>query len=110
MIIWHVMLMQLCPCYIAQSLDKFRRLYCSPVWHSYLINDILRLEANERHATNYILSNQSQHYKSCLKPLAILLLMMQLELNDITFCEIISKSRSSNFNVMEYLNFLSSHN
>lgn len=90
------------------SLIRSRMLYCSPVWHPHLIKDITRLETIQRRATRYILPNQSQDYKSRLKSLGILPLMMQLELNDIIFFIKSFKSPSENFNITHYLNFLTS--
>ena len=57
------------------SLIRSQLLYCSQVWHPFLIKDISLLEHAQRRATKYILNDYQSSYKSRLLNLKLLPLM-----------------------------------
>ena len=67
------------------SLVRPHLLYCSPIWHPYLLADIRTLELVQRRATKFIINDTSVDYKSRLIQLELLRLMMELEIADIIF-------------------------
>ena len=46
------------------SLIRSQLTYCSIIWRPYLIQDITKLEKNQRRATKYILNDYSSNYKN----------------------------------------------
>ena len=83
-------------------------LYCSPIWHPYLLADIRTLELVQRRATKFIINDTSVDYKSRLIQLELLPLMMELEIADIIFLIKSLRSPSPHFNVYNFVEF-SSH-
>ena len=57
------------------SLVRSQLIYCSPLWHPYLICDISSLERIQRRATKFILNDNVSDYKTHLVKLNILPLM-----------------------------------
>ena len=84
------------------SLVRSQLTYCSPVWRSHLIKDIISLENVQRRATKFILNDFSSNYKLRLVSLGILPLMMQL---DVMFC---LKESSGSFNIHNFIQFCTS--
>ena len=72
------------------SLVKSKLTYCSPVWRPMFLKDVRSIENIQRRATKYnILNDYSSCYRSRLKELHILPLMMQFE---IILCDMLKKS------------------
>ena len=69
--------------YISLVLSKL--LYCSPLWHPYLLMDIKHLELVQRRATRFIMNDTSSDYRNRLIHLNLLPLMMEFEIADIMF-------------------------
>jgi hypothetical protein len=67
------------------SLVRSQLLYCSPVWHPYLLADVKCLELLQRRATKFIVNDTSMDYRNRLIHLKLLPLMMELEIADIIF-------------------------
>ena len=53
-------------------------LYCSPIWHPYLLADIRTLKLVQRRATKFIINDISVDYKNRLIQLELLPLMMEI--------------------------------
>ena len=73
------------------SLVRSQLLYCSPIWHPYLLTDVKSLELVQRRATKFIMNNSILDYRNRLIHLNLLPLMMELELADIIFLSSQSK-------------------
>ena len=67
------------------SLIRSQLMYCSPIWHPYLVKDINNLEHLQRRATKYILNDYIFNYKTRFLKLELLPLMYTFELSDIMF-------------------------
>jgi len=87
------------------SLIRSQLLYCSQVWHPFLIKDISLLEHAQRRATKYISDNYQSSYKSRLLSLKLLPLMYIYEINDIMFFIKSYKSPSDHFKISDYIKF-----
>ena len=89
------------------SLVRSQLLYCSSVWHPYLLVDIKYLECVQRRATKFIASNPLLDYRNRLIHLNLLPLMMEFELVDIMFLVKSVKFPSGHFNIHEFVQFCS---
>ena len=87
------------------SLVKSKLTYCSPVWRPMFLKDVRSIENIQRRSTKYILNDYSSCYRSRLKELHILPLMMQFEINDILFFVTCLKNPTESFNILKYVNF-----
>ena len=88
------------------SLIRSQVLYCCPVWRSYLIKDIKKLEQLQRRATNYILRDYNiSDYKTWLIHLRLFPLMYIFEISDILFLIKTYKHPTNNFNINTYISF-----
>jgi len=87
------------------SLIRSQLMYCSPVWHPYLVKDINNLEHLQRRATKYILNGYIYDYKARLLRLELLLLMYTFELSDITFFIKSIKNPTTSFNIYHFVSF-----
>ena len=74
------------------SLVWSQLLYCSPVWHPYILKDIRGLELVQRRATKFIVYNNDMDYRNRLLSLKLLPLMMEYEIADIMFLVMCLKS------------------
>ena len=94
------------------SLVRSQVLYCSSVWHPYLLVDIKYLECVQRRATKFIASNPLFDYRNRLIHLNLLPLMMEFEIVDIMFLVKSVKFPSGHFNIHEYFwdHFMSTFN
>ena len=72
-------------CSLYTSLVHSQLLYCSPVWHPYLLRDIRCLELVQRRATKFITNDPDMDYRHRLIHLKLLPLMMEYEIADIMF-------------------------
>ena len=92
------------------SLIRSKVTYCSQVWRPMLIQDIVRLERIQRRATKYITSDFNKlSYKERLVSLKLLPLMYYYELCDVLFFVKCIKCPDSSFNVLQFVNFVSSN-
>ena len=89
------------------SLVRSRLLYCSPIWHPYLLMDIKSLELVQRRATKFITNYTPIDYRDRLIHLNLLPLMMELEIADVMFLVKSLKFPSDHFNICDYLQFCS---
>ena len=89
------------------SLVRSQLLYCSSVWHPYLLVDIKYLECVQRRATKFIASNPLLDYRNRLIHLNLLPLMMEFELVDIMFLVKSVKFPSGHFNIHKFVQFCS---
>ena len=89
------------------SLVRSQLLYCSSVWHPYLLVDIKYLECVQRRATKFIASNPLLDYRNRLIHLNLLPLMMEFEIVDIMFLVKSVKFPSGHFNIHEFVQFCS---
>lgn len=89
------------------SLVRSQLMYCSSIWHPYLVKEIVRLERVQRRATKYILNDYRSDYKSRLVSLNLLPLMYILELNDVMFCVKSLQSPTRDFNIRDFITFSS---
>ena len=87
------------------ALVRSQLLYCSPLWHPYLICDISALERIQRRATKFILNDYVTDYKTRLIKLNILPLMYTYDLYDILFFIKSIQHPSNHFNISNYVNF-----
>ena len=87
------------------SLVRSQLTYCSIIWRPQNLKEIILLERVQRRATKWILSDFHSDYKSRLKNLNILPLMMTLELNDLSFFLKSFHSPTPNFNIMDFVTF-----
>ena len=86
-------------------MQRSQLLYCSPLWHPYLICDISALERIQRRATKFILNDYVTDYKTRLIKLNILPLMYTYDLYDILFFVKSIQHPSNHFNISNYVNF-----
>ena len=91
------------------SLVRSQLLYCSPIWHPYLLADVKSLELVQRRATKFIMNNSTLDYRNRLIHLNLLPLMMELELADIIFFVKSIKAPSDHFNIFDFVQFSSLH-
>ena len=82
--------------------------YCSQLWSPRLLRDIKTLEAIQRRATKFICNDYSMSYKSRLVHLNMLPLMSWFEFQDMMFLITCLKVPSDNFNIFDYVSFMSS--
>ena len=87
------------------SLVRSQLTYCSIIWRPQNLKEIILLERVQRRATKWILSDFHSDYKSRLKNLNMLPLMMTLELNDLSFFLKSFHSPTPNFNIMDFVTF-----
>ena len=87
------------------SLVRSQLLYCSPVWHPYLLKDIRALELVQRRATKFIVNNNDMDYRNRFLSLKLLPLMMEYEIADIMFLVKCLKSSSDHFNICDFVEF-----
>ena len=67
------------------------------------LKDVRSIENIQRRDTKYILNDYSSCYRSKLKELHILPLMMQFEINDILFFVTCLKNPTESFNILKYV-------
>ena len=91
------------------SLVRSQLLYCSPVWHPYLLADVKCLELLQRRATKFIVNDTSMDYRNCLIHLKLLPLMMELENADIIFFVKSVRYSSDHFNIFDFVHFSAHH-
>ena len=89
------------------SLVRSQLLYCSPVWHPYLLRDIRYLELVQRRATRFITNYSDMDYRNRLMELNLLPLMMEYEIADIMFFVKSLKFPSDHFKISEFVEFCS---
>ena len=94
-------------CSLYTSLVRSQLLYCSPVWHPYLLRDIRCLELVQRRATKFITNNPVMDYRNRLIHLKLLPLMMEYEIADIMFLVKSIKFPSDHFRFCDYFQFCS---
>ena len=87
------------------SLIRSQLLYCSQLWHPYLLQNISTLEQLQRRSTKFILNDYQSDYKSRLIKLNMLPLMYYYDLSDILFFIKSVKFPSSHFNITNYIQF-----
>ena len=83
--------------------------YCSTtcvcIWRQYLLKDITLLESVQRRSSRWILNDYKLDYKSRMKTLHLLSLMMVYELNNLLFFMKPIQSPSQSFNILDYVSF-----
>ena len=82
--------------------------HCSQLWRPQLFKDISALERVQRRATKFILYNASENYKARLRLLHLLPLSLWLELRDILFVIKCMQAPPDNFDIFQYVSFVSS--
>ena len=87
------------------ALVRSQLLYCSPLWHPYLIQDISALERIQRRATKYILNDYVSDYKTRLIKLNLLPLMYIYDQCDILFFIKSIQNPSDHFNIQTFIKF-----
>ena len=90
-------------------LVRSQLLFCSPLWHPYLLKDVKCLELVQTRATRLIINNPTLDYKDRLIQLNILPLMMDLKIAGIIFLIKSIKFPSNHFNIYNFIEF-SHHN
>ena len=90
------------------SLVRSRLVYGSPVWRPHLIKDIKLLESVQKRATKWILCDFASSYKTRLKSLNMLQLMMILELSDLSVFLKAIQTPSGFFDILDHVSFSSS--
>ena len=78
-------------------------MYCTPIWHPYLLKDILNIERIQRHATKFILNDYDSNYKTLLLTLKLLTLMYLFEFQNILFTVKSLKHPTIGFNILHYV-------
>ena len=91
------------------SLVRSKLLFCTPLWHPYLLKDVKCLELVQIRATRFIINNPTLDYKDRLIQLNILPLMMEFEIAGIIFLIKSIKFPSNHFNIYNFIEF-SHHN
>jgi hypothetical protein len=94
-------------CSLYTSLVCSQLLYCSLVWHPYLLRDIRCLEQVQRRATKFVTNNPVMDYRNRLIHLKLLPLMMEYEIADIMFLVKSIKFPSDHFRFCDYVQFCS---
>ncbi|CAI8031831.1 hypothetical protein GBAR_LOCUS18039 [Geodia barretti] len=89
------------------TLVRSQLLYCSSVWHPYLLKDIKCLEYVQRRATKIITNDHSLDYRNRLIHLNLLPLMMEFEFADIMLLVKSIKFPSNHFNICDFVQFCS---
>ena len=87
------------------SLVRSQLLYCSPVWHPFLLSDIRCIENVQKRATRFIINDSTLGYKERLMNLNLLPLMMYFEIADIIFMVKCIKPPTPYFNISDYVTF-----
>ena len=87
------------------ALVRSQLLYCSPLWHPYLIQDISALERIQHRATKYILNDYVSDYKTRLIKLNLLPLMYTYDQCDILFFIKSIQNPSDHFNIQTFIKF-----
>ena len=91
------------------TLVRSQLMYCTPIWHPYLLKDIQNIERIQRCATKFILTGYDSNYKTWILTLKLLPLMYLFELQDIIFTVKSLKSPTNGFNISHHISFSSSH-
>ena len=91
------------------SLVRSQLLYCSPVWHPFLLSDIRCIENVQKRATRFIINDSTLGYKERLMNLNLLPLMMYFEIADIIFMVKCIKAPTPYFNISDYVTFCSAN-
>jgi len=81
------------------TLVRSQLMYCTPIWHPYLLKDIQNIERIQRCATKFILTDYDSNYKTRLLTLKLLPLMYLFELQNIIFTVKSLKSPTKGFNI-----------
>ena len=89
------------------SLVRSQLLYCSQIWHPYLLVDVKAIELVQRRATKFIVNDTSMDYRNRLIHLKLLPLMMELEIADIMFLIKSIRSPTDHFNIYNFVEFSS---
>ena len=89
------------------SLVRSQLLYCSPVWHPFLLSDIHCIEKVQKRATRFIINDSTLGYKERLMNLNLLPLMMYFEIADIIF--MVKCTLTPYFNISDYVTFCSAN-
>ena len=89
------------------SLVHSQLLYCSKIWHPYLLVDVKAIELVQRRATKFIVNDTSMDYRNRLIHLKLLPLMMELEIADIMFLIKSMRSPTDHFNIYNFVEFSS---
>ena len=87
------------------SIVRCQLLYCSPIWHPYLLADVKCLELVQRRATRFITNYSTMDYRHRLIHLKLLPLMMELEIADILFFIKSIKGPTEHFNILDFVQF-----
>ena len=91
------------------SLVRSQLLYCSQIWHPYLLVDVKAIELVQRRATKFIVNNTSidYSYRNQLIHFKLLPLMMELEIADRMFLIKSMRSPTDHFNIYNFVEFSS---
>ena len=87
------------------ALVRSQLLYCSLLWHPYLIQDISALERIQRRATKCILNDYISDYKTRFIKLNLSPLMYTFDLCDILFFIKSMKNPFDHFDIRTFINF-----
>ena len=89
------------------SLVRSQLLYCSKIWHPYLLVNVKAIGLVQRRATKFIVNDTSMDYRNRLIHLKLLPLMMELEIADIMFLIKSMRSPTNHFNIYNFVEFSS---
>ena len=81
-------------------------MYCPAIWRPHLLKDIALLDTVQKRATKWIVEDYTSNYKTRLKTLQILL-MMVYELNDLAFFLKALQSPSHSFDILDHVSLCS---
>ena len=90
------------------SLVRSHLVHCSQIWRPFMIQDSKLLESLQRKASKFILNDYQTDYKSRLQQLKLLPLTLWLEIQDILFFITLIKFPPDNFNLKNYIQFITS--
>ena len=82
--------------------------YCSQLWKPYLVKDITCLERVQRRSTKFILNDYTADYKSRLRSLRLLPIMLGLDLHDLIFLVKCLKDSNDIMGIRQHVSFKSS--
>ena len=83
-------------------------IYCSQLWKPYLVKDITCLERVQRRSTKFILNDYTADYKSRLRSLRLLPIMLWLDLHDLIFLVKCLKDPNDIMGIRQHVSFKSS--